>query len=336
MQNSYFQSHDTTRVVNTYPAVLIIGPTGAGKTAFAYELANRLPAQIINGDLGQFYAPLTWGTAKPDWKNHPVRHFLFDHLDQPVSYNVAQFRDKVSTLITTLHSCHQIPIIVGGSTLYMHSLIFAPIRADTSPTSKKTFMQEDVSLDKQDWYTLQKIDPIRAQQIHPHDTYRIQRALSLWFNESILPSSNAPQFSPLAPTIVVHLMYERNALRPFLRERVKTMLTNGWFEEVQSLLETPWEQFWKEKKIIGYDAVANYLRLAPSGVSSYEALIETITQDTVAYAKKQEKYWRMLAGKIAPYVSCSKIVYVPVDLTLLSPHLYLEQLYNVISLLKIG
>ena len=105
-------------------AIIIYGPTAVGKTDFAEALAQRINGEIINADAAQFYTPLTIGTAKPDWRKAPVPYHLFDICDEPNNYSVAAYRADVERAVTSIASRGKIPIIVGGSGFYIHSLFF--------------------------------------------------------------------------------------------------------------------------------------------------------------------------------------------------------------------
>lgn len=112
--------------------IVIAGATGVGKTDFALSLAEYLPIEIINADLGQFYQPLTIGTAKPLWQEHPVKHHLFDIFSEPRSCTVMEYRTRALECIHKIWQQKKIPVIVGGSTLYVESIFFEPQQTKTN------------------------------------------------------------------------------------------------------------------------------------------------------------------------------------------------------------
>ena len=111
---------------NKRPVIVITGPTGSGKTALSHKLGQSLPIEIINADIGSFYQPMTIGTAKPDWRNEVVPHHMFDILNEPGSFDVAQYRTRCFELIQEIEARGNYPVIVGGSMFYIHSLFFPP------------------------------------------------------------------------------------------------------------------------------------------------------------------------------------------------------------------
>ena len=109
--------------------LIVFGATGVGKTDCVDKLVETIPAEIVNGDMGQLYVPFSIGSAKPDWKNHPTPHHLFDEIDTPQNYSVTQYRERLLEICRDIWSRGKLPIIVGGSTFYLSSLFF--------PTSRK-------------------------------------------------------------------------------------------------------------------------------------------------------------------------------------------------------
>lgn len=106
--------------------IIVAGPTGVGKTDVVDAIALKIDAEIINGDMGQFYTPLTIGTAKPNWQASSVPHHLFDIINVPVLFSVVAFREQVSILCNAIWQRKKIPIIVGGSSYYIATLFFPP------------------------------------------------------------------------------------------------------------------------------------------------------------------------------------------------------------------
>ena len=310
------------------PLLLVItGPTAVGKTDVALHIAHAIPSEIINADVGQLYTPLTIGTAKPDWKNDPVAHHLFDSISTPANFSVAEFRKRVLELSTQILARGRLPIIVGGSAFYIQSLFFPLKVHDQQGISEKNFS----------WDDLYAIDPERAKKIHKNDTYRINRAMNLWLQTGMAPSSLSPDFQPPMPFYYVMLAREKDDLYCRIDQRVVQMIDQGWVAEVESLRSTPWESFLKTKKIIGYDIILDYLNHG-TAESKRSEMIALIQKKTRHYAKKQITFFKMLEKKIEEGIAqkrdSSASLKVGMDianLTLVNVDLYIKQLLKMLS-----
>ncbi len=268
--------------------IIIHGPTGVGKTECADYIASHLPVEIVNCDMGQLYKPLSIGTAKPDWKAASVAHHLFDVIDTPTLFTVLEYRKRVQEIVRTIWKANKIPIIIGGSSFYINSLFFPPLQHEKPIRSLDYSQEPDV------WKMLHAIDPERAKQIKPSDTYRITRALDLWFSTGIKPSQYVPRYDPIADYYFVWLTRDRDDLYCRIDKRVHLMMECGWLDEVRTLHGTAWQEFITTKKIIGYNELFEYLE----GSISYERMVSLVQQRTRRYAKRQMTFWRMLKKKL--------------------------------------
>ncbi len=269
------------------PVIVVIGPTAAGKTDFSFSLAEKLSAEIINADVGQFYKPFSVGVAKPDWQNAPVACHLFDIIDDPVTLNVVTFRTLVFKKIDEIIARGNVPMLVGGSHFYVKSLFYPPITNYDNTKSQGKIIDEQESL----WNQLNSIDSVRAASLHPNDTYRLERALDLWQTTGQLPSSLEPVFVQEFPVLFVVVDPGRDLLRERIEQRAIQMINqDGWITEVQQLLGTKWEYFMKSKRLIGYDLIVD--ALLGKQATSYDDLIKLIQYETWDYAKRQQKFIR--------------------------------------------
>lgn len=311
--------------------LILYGPTGVGKTDVAIELAEQIPAEIINMDMGQMYTPLTIGTAKPDWRSMKAPHHLFDIVGEPRNITVVQYRAACLNVMREIWARGNMPILVGGSGFYLQSLFFPPVQ-------EESLKKIEQSLDATAlWDTLNAIDPQRASMIHPNDTYRLQRAISIWHSTGKKPSDYAPIYNPLAPYDVYCLTRERHELYERIDARVHIMMNEGWIEETKGLLGTPWEDFLRSKKIIGYADILEYLSsdLSPEMM---KAMIHSIQQKTRNYAKRQMTFWRKLEKDLMREQSLheknglqsSEIA--AINLTLLDVDLYIKQLLKKVDI----
>ncbi len=285
-------------------AFIITGPTGVGKSDLALRIAEEVRGEIINADIGQFYTPLTIGTAKPAWQSSTISHHLFDLINDPVNFTVIEFRVQMERLIDGIYQLGKIPIVVGGSSFYLNALFFPP--QDDFNVSTRQYVEGTEDL----WLRLYAVDSKRAEEIDKHDRYRIERALSIWDETGRRPSLLKPLFDPLFNH--VHFMIvnrDKEDLYKRINERVIQMLNNGWAKEVESL-PSEWIDFLLKKKFIGYDDIIRYLH---GEIASSDALIEIIQQKTRRYAKRQLTFNRMLTKKFEEH--CNAVYTEWINLT---------------------
>lgn len=305
--------------------LIVTGPTGVGKTDFVLKLAAQFPAEIINADMGQMYTPLCIGTAKPDWQNEPVPHHLFDILNTPQDFSLVQFRALVMQLVPQIWARGKTPIIVGGSTMYIKSLFYAPASLGQLTQQTCDDLAKKLNLSELDlWQQLNQIDPVRAAQLHHNDLYRIQRALDIWNHFNMLPSQCTPKYEPIFDDMRLFVI---NAPKEILYQRIDArvhiMMQMGWLNETKNL-DVAWQLFLKRKKIIGYEVILQYLN---QGDLSWDEVVLTIAKRVRNYAKRQQTFWRGLQAQLLEQVDMHKKVF-EIDLTLLDVDLYIKQLLD--------
>ena len=303
--------------------IIIFGPTGVGKTDLAELLATKLPAEIINADLGQFYTPLSIGTAKPDWRNSPIAQHLFDLINEPRLMTVTEYRDLVMQKFEEIWNRNNIPIVVGGSGFYLQSLFFPPVSATIIQTQNNYYGPEEDC-----WNLLYSVDPERALRIHRNDLYRINRALDIYYETGKKPSEHMPRYQPLGSFYFIYVNRDRDDLYTRINQRAQIMMNAGWLEEVARLQGTDWEPFLKKKKLIGYDDILNYLEGSKTK-KDYAELIEQITQKTRNYAKRQITFGNKLFDNLEKALlenSDTRSACVQINLTSTKLELYINQL----------
>lgn len=285
--------------------IVIFGPTGVGKSDLALELAQAINGHILNADVGQFYTPCTIGSAKPDWRNALVPHHLFDVCYKPQNFTVCQYRSAVSSLLQKLEIEQVVPCVVGGSGFYIASLFFPP--REESSSSKQSERLSGV--EKESYENLKDIDPERAADIHPSDTYRIARALALYRKTGKLPSMQQPVYDPLDDNAtIIFLTRDRTQLYDRINKRVQQMFKAGWVDEVQQLMGSEWEQFLLQKKLIGYNDIIKAVQADALSGQALEELQVTIARKTRNYAKRQLTFWRMFKKKLQNAGSNCRII----------------------------
>lgn len=304
--------------------IIICGPTGVGKSDLAEMLAQQISGEIVNMDLGQFYTPLSIGTAKPDLRNARVPHHLFDILDTPKNFTVVDYRQCLFDTCNALWKRNVTPVVVGGSMFYLKSLFFPPMGESVENSV--------LSAPDSTWEELNAIDPDRAAALHKNDAYRINRAMEIWRKKGIKPSQYKPNFEIPCNVVMLYITRNRDDLYARIDSRVIMMLQAGWLEEVRPLINTPWETFLHEKKIIGYNELLGYLHQSNID-GDFESLIRIIQQRCRNYAKRQETFWRGFEKMLKDaYQNVKNPEYSlkteTVNLTFCDLNLYIKQLLN--------
>ncbi len=223
-------------------ALLIMGPTAAGKTDLAIALARRLNGEIVSVDSGQVYRGMDIGTAKPSRQIRArIPHHLIDILDPSQSYSAGRFRSDALALIEAIAHRNRLPILVGGTMLYFHALLrgIAPM-PEADPEVRERINAE---ASRHGWAALHRrlaaVDPRAAARIHPNDPQRIQRALevyhltgkplSAWWGQT------ATGELPFRPVKVALVPRDREQLHRRIGHRFHAMLEAGLVAEVEAL-----------------------------------------------------------------------------------------------------
>lgn len=280
--------------------LIITGPTASGKTALSELVARDYPSEIINADMGQFYTPLSIGTAKPTLSTLFYPAHGFNLLNEPRDLSVVAYRSFVVDLVHQIRTRNQLPVLVGGSLFYLKSLFFPPIE----PESKITSLSPKLG-GARSWQALYEIDPDRAARIHPNDGYRIGRALDLWYATGVKPSCYKPVFNPPFKAHIIFMCPERKQLHENIKKRVNVMLQQGWIEETEVLIGTDWEPFLQKKGLIGYPVLIDWIKQGKR-VDTFESVVAKIELDTLAYAKRQVTFWKSFVKQLEEIGACSE------------------------------
>jgi tRNA dimethylallyltransferase len=267
---------------------VLVGPTAVGKTAVALALAAGLGAEIVNADSLQVYRELDVGTAKPTLEERAqVTHHLIDVADPPEMYDAARYCREGREVLGGLRRRGVAPLVVGGTGLYLKALLsglFA--EGEPAPGVRERVRRELGALGLPALYQrLLHLDPATAARLHPHDTYRIVRALEV-LEATGRPLSefiNAHRFQD-APFEVLKLglILPREELYRRIELRVEVMLEAGWLDEVEGLLSR-YPPTLKPLQALGYRHLINFL----TGRWSWEEALTLLSRDTRRYAKRQ-------------------------------------------------
>lgn len=261
------------------------GPTGVGKTAAALELASQLPVEIINADSMQVYRGMDIGTSKPDAAQQAlVPHHLFSVADPAAGFSAADYLRLGRAAIKNIAARGRIPLVVGGTGLYVRALLHGLSSAPGGDPCSRTLLRQQNPAEL--YKRLRTVDPRSAARIHPGDTLRIVRALEVFITTGTPLSEHhdAHRFQP-APYNALRLCLNRG--RPELYRRinlrVEQMFSEGFVKEVHGLLSSGVPATARPMQAIGYRHVARYLH----GEYSLDETIQYMQKDTRRLAKRQ-------------------------------------------------
>jgi len=273
--------------------IVIVGPTASGKTDLSIRLAKELNGEIISADSMQIYKKMTIGTAKPTQEEmQGIIHHMIDIIEPNESFNVAKYKEMAEEKIEEILSKGKQPIIVGGTGLYVDTLVkgieFFDIENDFEYRNK---LEEETKLKGIDWLhdELKKVDPVAAENIEKNNVRRVIRALEIYkvtgktkteLDKESVKGSKYDYY-------VFGLLWDREELYKRINLRVDIMLEMGLIEEVKSLIQN--EGFSKTSlQGLGYKEVIEYIE----GIISYEEMIEKIKMETRRYAKRQMTWFK--------------------------------------------
>lgn len=274
--------------------IFLAGPTCVGKSGVALRLAKDIDAEIISCDSMQVYKGMDIGTAKPSKKEQKIiPHHMIDVVSLSQEYDVAQYVKDANKAITSLHKKNKVPLITGGTGLYMKALIdglFSGPSRDEGiriELEKRVEMQGLSSL----YDELKKIDPAGADKIKPQDKRRIIRALEVYYTSGKPISSFQTQWGKLGgeeKNIIIGLDRKREDLYERIEKRVDKMFENGLVQEVEELAKNGLLENKTARQAVGYKEIIDFV----DGKASLEQTKELIKRNTRRLAKRQLTWFR--------------------------------------------
>lgn len=272
------------------PTIIVIcGPTASGKTKLGIDLANSINGEIISSDSMQIYKDMDIGTAKPTKEEREQAvHHLVDFVSPDKRYSVADFKKDATEKIKDILKRGKTPIIVGGTGLYVNSLIY-----NIEFKEEKTDLEYRNSLEKVDIKELyemaMKVDEEACKKISLNDRKRITRILEIFHTtgrtKTELEIESRKKVAYNFKVFVLNM--DREILYDRINRRVDLMIEQGLVQEVKQLLEK-YEEFPTAMQGLGYKEVKEYL----DGKISKEEMIEKIKQESRRYAKRQLTWFR--------------------------------------------
>jgi tRNA dimethylallyltransferase len=291
------------------PAVLLMGPTAAGKSALALALAERLDGEIVSVDSAQIYRGLNIGTAKPDaGVRSRVPHHLIDIIDPTETYSAARFASDALAAIAGIRRRGRVPVVAGGTMLYFRAL--SEGLSTLPPAHPRVRAEIDARAEREGWPALHaqlaRVDPPTAARVQRTDAQRIQRALEVWqvagVPLSALQGHRTRSAIALGQTVRIALIpSDRRRLHEAIARRFDAMIAAGLVDEV-SLLRSRYKLTPElpSMRCVGYRQAWEYL----DGTIDAQALRARAIAATRQLAKRQFTWLR--ATKVAaldPYAS---------------------------------
>lgn len=280
--------------------VAVIGPTAVGKTALAIELAKAMGGEIISGDSMLVYKGMDIGTAKPSKEEmQGIPHYLIDILEPNEEFNVTRFKSLAADLIEKINGRGVLPILAGGTGLYVKSLLEDYQFNQTGGDAEFRAHLEKIAAEKGREFVhdmLRAVNPQAAERLHINDFRRVIRALEVHhLGGELLSEENALKKSGelVYDAYVVGLTMERAHLYERINRRVELMMENGLVEEVKMLLQAGYDKNLQSMQAIGYKEIAAHLK----GELSLDEAASRVQQATRHFAKRQLTWYRKM-----PYI----------------------------------
>jgi tRNA dimethylallyltransferase len=274
--------------------IMICGPTASGKTTLSIALAKKIEGEIVSADSMQIYQDMNIGTAKPtEEEKQGIPHYVMDYVSPEMRYSVAEYKKEAKKAIHTILAKGKMPIVVGGTGLYLDSLLYEidypEIELDEAYRQKLDQLAQEKGLT----YLYEKakqIDPLATAKISPNDRKRIQRILEIYHatgktktEQEIASRQKEVEFD----YHVYALSWDRAILYERINQRVDLMIEQGLIEEVQNI-QKKYTCFPTAMQGLGYKEVVDYLE----GKLTKEEMIEKIKQETRRYSKRQLTWFR--------------------------------------------
>ena len=273
--------------------VFIVGPTGVGKTGLSIPLAKRLGGEIISCDSMQVYKGMDIGTSKPSpLLREEIHHHLIDILEPHEDYSAAEFSRRARLTIEEIHLRDHLPIIVGGSGLYVRALVDGLFDDSPANWDLRFEIEREAQLYGKSYVykKLETVDPQTASRLHPEDLRRVVRALEV-YEKSRLPISSHHKMTKGIeaefPIFFIGLWRERQELIKRIEERVEEMFNSGLVDEVHSLMADG-KMGRMSSHALGYKEVAGYLR----GEYPLETAMYLVKRNTKWFAKRQMTWFK--------------------------------------------
>lgn len=263
--------------------IAIVGPTGSGKTSWAKVLAGKFNGKVISVDSRQIYRGFNIGTGK----DNSFSQDLIDVVNPDEKYSVAQFQQAASNLINQYLHMKSLPILVGGTGLYLESVLYGYVLPELKEESEKLRQSLEKLSESELFERLKKIDPKAALKIDPKNKRRIIRALEVSTLSGKPFSSQQKKRKPLFDTLIIGIKTDRETLYSKIDARIDQMIKDGLVEEVRSLT-SKYRKDLMAFNTIGYKEIIDYL----NDKQTLKEAIDKIKFNTHAYVRRQDTWFK--------------------------------------------
>lgn len=277
--------------------LVIVGPTASGKSALAMELARRYSGEIISADSMQVYRGMDLGTAKPTPEERAqIPHHMLDLVEPGAEYSIAQFQQQGREVVADIAARGKLPLVVGGSGLYVRALI-DDLELPEANSSSKLREELEARIAAKGlpalWDELHQVDPETALRIDRNNPRRVIRAMEIWLETGTRPSQQASGVFDRPPRSIYNaaltgLLVRREALYAAIEARALTMIAHGLLEETRELIERGVSHESQALQALGYKQLVPYLK----GKYSLEEALRLIKRDTRRFAKRQYTWFK--------------------------------------------
>ncbi len=276
--------------------VVVCGPTASGKTKMGVSLAKHFNGEVISADSMQIYKGMDIGTATPTLvEQDGIVHHMLDVANPSENYSVARYVQEATICIEDIKARRKLPIVVGGTGLYIDALCKGESFADTvvDEVARAQLLERANTIGNEAlWKELSAVDPTAAKEIHPNNVRRVIRALEV-YQQTGKPISEHNAKSKLDELkyhkVSIALRYEdREDQRQGINRRVDDMMTQGLLQEVKTLLASGVPEHCTAMQAIGYKEMRTYI----DGMCTLEEAIEEIKLRSRQYAKRQLTWFR--------------------------------------------
>ena len=278
--------------------IAIVGPTAVGKSELALHLSKCFPVEIISADSRQVYRYMDIGTNKPSLAERAaIPHHVIDVIDPDEDFSLVTYQQLATEALKAIQRKGKLPLLVGGSGLYLWSLVEG-WKIPQAPPDQKLRHQLEARVEQEGsrglYQELQDIDPAATEKINPNNIRRVIRALEIYRKTGQVPSKLQRKQAPGLPILLIGLTRQRSELYRRIDQRVDKMIQVGLVEEVKQLMQKGYSPSLPSMSGIGYRQIAQFLR----GEMTLPQAIDKIKYETHRLARHQYAWFRLGDSRI--------------------------------------